>query len=44
MLACATMGIFLAGLGLTRAQPAEATHPDTQELIIENLFVRVGAL
>jgi hypothetical protein len=38
-LACATVGIFLAALGLTRAQ--EANHPDTQKLIIENMFVRV---
>ena len=38
-LACAAVGIFLAGLGLSSAQ--EAAHPDTQKVIIENMFVRV---
>jgi hypothetical protein len=35
------VGVFLAGLGLSRAQPGEATPPDTQKLILENMFVRV---
>jgi len=39
LLIAGTVGILLAGVLL--GQPAEATHPDTEKLIIENMFVRV---
>ena len=37
-LACATLGIFVAGTLMNAQEPA---HPDTQKLIIDNMFVRV---
>lgn len=39
LLILGALALLLAGL--LAAQPAEATHPDTQKLIIENMFVRV---
>jgi hypothetical protein len=41
LLMLGTGGLLVAGLGLSFAQPGEASHPETQKLVLENMFVRV---